>query len=46
MITNQNLPDEHPAKQGLKLIMTKQCCINALILPDEHPAKQGLKHLI
>ena len=36
------LPDEHPAKQGLKLKALSSLS-SFSTLPDEHPAKQGLK---
>ena len=39
---HKRLPDEHPAKQGLKHQRTRDINFNSE-LPDEHPAKQGLK---
>ncbi len=37
------LPDQHPAKQGLKQKISPGKTGHTF-LPDQHPAKQGLKH--
>ena len=41
---SQNLPEQHPPKQGLKLLMISRRFPATHTLPEQHPPKQGLKH--
>jgi len=39
---NESIPDTHPTKQGLKLVIAI-FKVFVCFIPDTHPTKQGLK---